>query len=116
MISTTDPALAGSWGYDSRGNTTALVGEARSYDASDRHRRTEKGSVWVQYVRDVTDRIVQRQTSDPSDPVVRYSYSASGDTADLTSNGSNQVVEATIGLPGGVLYTFRPASPGGPPG
>jgi hypothetical protein len=116
VISTTDPALAGSWGYDSRGNTTALVGEARSYDASDRHRRTEKGSVWVQYVRDVTDRIVQRQTSDPSDPVVRYSYSASGDTADLTSNGSNQVVEATIGLPGGVLYTFRPASPGGPPG
>jgi RHS repeat-associated protein len=43
--------------------------------------------------------------------LVRYSYSASGDTADLTLNGSNQVVEATIGLPGGVLYTFRPATP-----
>jgi RHS repeat-associated protein len=113
VISTTDPALAGTWGYDARGNTTASVGETRSYDASDRHRRTEKGSVWVQYVRDVTDRIVQRQTSDPSDPVVRYSYSASGDTADLTLNASNQVVEATIGLPGGVLYTFKPATPAG---
>jgi RHS repeat-associated protein len=113
VISTTDPALAGTWGYDARGNTTALVGETRSYDASDRHRRTEKGSVWVAYTRDVTDRIVQRQTSDPSDPVVRYSYSASGDTADLTLNASNQVTEATIGLPGGVLYTFKPNTPAG---
>jgi RHS repeat-associated protein len=113
VISTTDPALAGSWGYDSRGNTTALVGETRLYDASDRHRRTEKGSVWVAYTRDLTDRIVQRETSDPADPVVRYSYSASGDTADLTLNGSNQVIEATIGLPGGVLYTFKPATPAG---
>jgi RHS repeat-associated protein len=111
VISTTDPALAGTWGYDARGNTTAMVGETRSYDASDRHRRTEKGSVWVAYTRDVTDRIVQRQTSDPADPVVRYSYSASGDTADLTLNGSNQVIEATIGLPGGVLYTYKPATP-----
>jgi RHS repeat-associated protein len=36
-----------------------------------------------------------------------------GDTADLTLKASNQVVEATIGLPGGVLYTFKPATPAG---
>jgi RHS repeat-associated protein len=112
VISSTDSQLAGTWGYDTRGNTVALAGETRSYDAANRHRRSAKGAVWVEYTRDVTDRIVQRTTSDPADPVLRYSYSASGDTADLTLDGSNQVIEASIALPGGVLYTHKPATPG----
>lgn len=63
----------------------------------------------VSYRRDATDRIVERSVN--SRVVARYSYTASGDTSDLTLNGSNVVTEATLGLPGGALFTWRSTSP-----
>ncbi|MEI2816386.1 MAG: hypothetical protein V9E99_08020 [Microthrixaceae bacterium] len=54
----------------------------------------------VSYGRDASDRVVERKVG--SSTVARYSYSAGGDTADLTLNGSSTVVEATLSLPGGV--------------
>ncbi len=63
----------------------------------------------LSYQRDMTDRIVQREVNGRT--VARYSYTGSGDTSDLTLDGSNNVVEATIGLPGGALWTWRSSSP-----
>ena len=63
----------------------------------------------VSYGRDASDRVVERKVG--SSTVARYSYSAGGDIADLTLNGSSTVVEATLSLPGGVLYTYRPSTP-----
>jgi RHS repeat-associated protein len=63
----------------------------------------------IAYKRDATDRITERTVN--ARVVARYSYTASGDTSDLTLDGSNNVIEATLALPGGALYTWRSATP-----
>ncbi len=63
----------------------------------------------IAYKRDATDRITERSVN--ARVVARYSYTASGDTSDLTLDGSNNVIEATLALPGGALYTWRAATP-----
>ncbi|HTO00918.1 MAG TPA: hypothetical protein VL068_09615, partial [Microthrixaceae bacterium] len=57
----------------------------------------------------MADRIVQRDVNGRT--VARYSYTASGDTSDLTLTPTNTVDEATLSLPGGVLWTWRAANP-----
>jgi len=59
----------------------------------------------VRYPRDATDRIVQREINGRT--IARYSYSGAGDTSDLTLDGSSNLVESTIKLPGGAIYTWR---------
>ncbi len=63
----------------------------------------------IAYKRDATDRITERTVN--GRVVARYSYTASGDTSDLTLDGSNNRVEASLALPGGALYTWRTATP-----
>ena len=63
----------------------------------------------IAYKRDATDRITERTVN--ARVVARYSYTASGDTSDLTLDGSNNVIEATLALPGGALYTWRSSTP-----
>jgi RHS repeat-associated protein len=63
----------------------------------------------IRYMRDATDRIVQREVN--SRIVDRYSYIASGDTSDLTLNNGNNLLEATVTLPGGAIYTWRSSTP-----
>ncbi|MEI2816392.1 MAG: RHS repeat-associated core domain-containing protein [Microthrixaceae bacterium] len=108
LTSTTDPVY-GTVAYDSHGNVSGIAGETHTYDMADRHVGTVKGATSVSYGRDATDRVVERKVG--SSTVARYSYSAGGDTADLTLNSSSTVVEATLSLPGGVLYTYRPSTP-----
>jgi RHS repeat-associated protein len=43
----------------------------------------------------------------PAVTTTHYSYTGAGDTADLTLDTTNAVLERTIGLPGGVLLTKR---------
>jgi RHS repeat-associated protein len=59
----------------------------------------------IAYTRDATDRIVERRVNTRVE--ARYSYTGSGDTSDLTLDGSNNLIEATLALPGGALYTWR---------
>jgi RHS repeat-associated protein len=59
----------------------------------------------VTYLRDVTDRIVQRSVNGVV--VARYSYSAVGDTASLTLSQSGDVIESTLALTGGSIRTTR---------
>ena len=67
----------------------------------------------VAYQRDATDRIVSRSVNGQT--IAKYAYSAGGDTADVTLDASGTVVvEATMVLPGGVLWTFKPAAGGVP--
>ena len=106
LTSTSDtryPTLA----YDARGNTVTLGGEALDYDGSNRHVQTVKGTTTVRYVRDATDRIVERRVNGAT--VARYAYSAGGDSGDATLDGLGNVVEKTIPLLGGVLLTTRVA-------
>ncbi|MPY93946.1 MAG: hypothetical protein GEV08_13045 [Acidimicrobiia bacterium] len=103
LTSTTDPAYAGTISYDSRGNTTTLAGQALTYDSANRHRATSKAGTGVAYTRDLTGRIVARSVNGAV--VARYSYTATGDTADLTLDAQGQVTEQTWALPGGVVMT-----------
>jgi RHS repeat-associated protein len=59
----------------------------------------------VTYLRDVTDRIVQRSVNGVV--AAKYSYSATGDTADLTLDAAGNVAEVTTSLTGGAIRTAR---------
>lgn len=90
---------------DVHGPVTTLGSETLTYDGADRHVKTVKGATTVEYLRDATDRIVQRKVNGAV--VARYGFSGAGDTPDMTLDASSAVVEKTVGLIGGVLYTDR---------
>lgn len=93
--------------YDSHGNTTTLGTQIMTYDGSDRHMTTTQGTTKVTYVRDATDRIIERKTGTTPVTVARYGYSGSGDASDFTQDASGTVIERTISLPGGAFITKR---------
>ncbi len=122
LLSTSGPGalLAGQVVYDSRGNTTGLGSQQLRYDGANRNTQLIDSTTGVQvdYLRDATDRIVQRTSNgtaansgSPDIGVVKYSFTAGGDTPDLVLDaGSHAVVERTIALPGGVVLTLRPGT------
>jgi RHS repeat-associated protein len=109
LTSTTQPGLAGTIGYDTRGNTDVLGGNVYGYDHSNRHLSTEvAGLRRVTYTRDVLDRIVARTDTDlatGTSSTLRYSYGDSADAADVTFDTTGTIIEANFTMPGGVLYT-----------
>ena len=104
LVSTSDPRFA-TIAYDARGNTTTLGTQVLGYDGADRHVSTQVGATTVRYVRDATDRIVERTLNGAT--VARYGYSGAGDSASFTMDATNAVTEATLGLLGGVMVTKR---------
>ncbi len=98
--------------YDAHGNTTRLGDQTLEYDVTNRHVRTtlDAGTV-VSYVRDATNRIVERKVTKPGDPdqVTRFTYAGAGDAAFGILTDGNVVVEATIGLPGGATVRIDAA-------
>ena len=107
LISTSEPSV-GTVGYDSRGNTTTIFGETHTYDIADRHLSTTKGTTTVAYTRDATDRIVERKVNGVT--VARYVSSGGGDAPDATIDVATGAAEFVWALPGGALFTYRPAS------
>ncbi|WBU36910.1 PA14 domain-containing protein [Homoserinibacter sp. YIM 151385] len=95
--------------YDAHGNTTRLSDHQLSYDAANRHIRSEldDGTV-VEYLRDASDRIIQRTLSVPGEApeVLRFAFTGSGDGAWATLNGAGHVIERSISLPGGAMMTL----------
>ncbi|MGH9890530.1 MAG: PA14 domain-containing protein, partial [bacterium] len=87
LTSTTDTPYSAP-AYDARGNTTKIGTERPSYDGADRHVKTVKGTTTIQYVRDATDRIVERKIGLTT---TRYGYAADGDSPDFTMNGAGIV-------------------------
>lgn len=98
--------------YDAHGNTTRLADQQLGYDVSDRHVSTllDDGTK-VEYVRDVTGRVVQRtETPTTGTPtVVRYGHTGAGDGPSLTLDGQNTVLQRVYGLPGGVTVAVTGA-------
>ncbi|MEZ5253711.1 MAG: RICIN domain-containing protein [Microthrixaceae bacterium] len=109
LTSTTEPGFTGTIGYDSHGNATTIAGETHGYDATDRHLGTVKGSTTVTYRRDPLDRIIVRTeaVSGGATTTTRYGYVAGGDSGQMTLSSSNTLIERTMVLPGGVIYTSR---------
>jgi RHS repeat-associated protein len=104
LSSASDPAV-GTPSYDAHGNTTALGAQVLSYDPGDRHVATTAGGLTVTYQRDATDRIVARTEGATT---VRYGHAGPGDSPAFTTDGLGLgVIDASIGLPGGVSVTKR---------
>jgi RHS repeat-associated protein len=91
--------------YDAHGNTLSLTGQTLTYDGADRHVQTVAGTSTVRYVRDATDRIVERKVNGTT--VARYGFSGGGDTPDFVTDAAGTVIERSIGLPGGATVTKR---------
>ena len=105
LTSTSDTSV-GAPVYDAHGNTTSIFGETHAYDAADRHMSTTKGTTTVvAYVRDATDRIVERKVNGAT--VARYGATGSGDTSDFVTNASNVVQQVNLLLPGGAMLTAQ---------
>jgi RHS repeat-associated protein len=68
---------------------------------------TVKGATTVTYVRDATDRIVERKLNGTT--TARYGSTGSGDAPEFTTNASNVLQEVTYALPGGAMLTTRAA-------
>ncbi|MGI9121210.1 MAG: hypothetical protein ACR2G7_14020, partial [Acidimicrobiales bacterium] len=94
----------GTIAYEGHGNTANIWGETRSYDAADRHLGTGNGSTTVAYVRDSTDRIIQRtSTVLPAAPEVeRYGFTGDGDSPISSWTPPVPPSNETFCLPGGV--------------
>ncbi|GAA3689949.1 PA14 domain-containing protein [Lentzea roselyniae] len=102
--------------YDSNGNTTQYTNGGAttflSWDGANRNiavRSTGSDAADVSYIRDATDRIIRR-TAAAGDTAtdVRYGFTGTGDTADITLGSDNRLLSRSISLPGGVLYTWKP--------
>jgi RHS repeat-associated protein len=106
LTSSTDPTV-GTIAYDAHGNSTSIFGETHVYDAADRHIQTKKATTTVDYVRDATDRIVERKLNGAT--TARYGYTGSGDAPSFTTDGANALLEITYSLPGGAMLTTRAA-------
>lgn len=96
--------------YDGHGNTTTLADQTLGYDLSDQHVKTTLADgTRVEYLRDVTGRIIQRTETPPGqNPEVtaaRYGFTGDGDTPDLILDTQNTVQQNVFGLPGGATLT-----------
>ncbi|WP_148234285.1 RHS repeat-associated core domain-containing protein [Cellulomonas flavigena] len=94
--------------YDATGSTTALADQRFTYDAAGRHVSTSAGDgTDVTYVRDGSDRIVERtQTVAGTTSVQRYGFTGPGDSPDLVLDAAGVLVARTLTLPGGVLVNL----------
>jgi hypothetical protein len=61
------------------------------------------GTTKVSYVRDVTNRVVERRVNDVA--VARYGFSSGGDTPDVELDVASVVQRRTIGLMGGAVLS-----------
>jgi RHS repeat-associated protein len=95
--------------YDAHGNTIKLADQALVYDGADRHVSTTlPDGTKVTYLRDASDRIVARTSTDTAGTttVQRYAFTASGDTPDLVLDGAGAVLQRTLALPGGAVVSL----------
>ena len=108
MVTGTAPARrVGFFYYGGNGATTFNDNASKLFDASVQW--AANSIPWVQYKRDVTDRIIERRVNGIIE--ARYAHTATGDTPSLMLNSSNAVTGASLSLPGGALYQWLPSTP-----
>lgn len=97
--------------YDSHQNQTLHDGDTYRYDQADRHLATLVAGVrQVTLTRDALDRVVARTDTDlatNTTSTVRYGFAGAGDLVSSVWDTANNLVETTVALPAGVLYTKR---------
>jgi len=97
--------------YDTHGNTTKLADQTLAYDVADRHMSTVLADgTTITYARDATGRVVSRITDAPgttNDSTIRYSFA--GGSLFAVLDGSNQVLQRELSLPGGVSLSIPAA-------
>jgi len=112
-LSTASPATLA---YDGHGNTTTLADETISYDSTDRHAGTSFPVVVpttvITYKRDVTDRIVERDTTSFSSTTTVTRYLYAGGTQWGTTDGTGTLTQRTVSLPGGAMMLINTGTAG----
>ncbi|TNC25093.1 PA14 domain-containing protein [Amycolatopsis alkalitolerans] len=103
--------------YDTHGNTTAYttggITTHLAYDGADRNIQlsttggTGAQNATIAYTRDATDRIIRRDATGDTPTAVLYGYTGEGDTADLTTDASHNILTWTLNLPGGVVESIH---------
>ena len=97
--------------YDGHQNQVLHDGDTYRYDQADRHLSTLVAGVrQVTLARDALDRVVARTDTDlvtGAVSTVRYGFSGGGDVVSGVYDTSNNLLETTVALAGGVLYTKR---------
>ena len=101
--------------YDTHGNTTRLADQSLVFDLSNRHLSTTidhgvSTETVIEYVRDVTNRIVARTVDAPgtdADLTTRFAHSAAADVSGLVVDALGAVQEYTVSLPGGAAVRFQ---------
>ena len=120
LVSSSDPTLTNAQ-YDSHGNTTSLgaldgtvagapvTKTSFTYDGSDRNTGVAAGNKQTTFTRDVQNRIISREqkVNGTTKGVVNYGFTGTGDTPDYLLDGSNNVVQKYLTLPGDVLVTIK---------
>lgn len=102
--------------YDSHGNTVTLgTGSTQTqleYDVSDRNTAIQEGAKRVEYVRDATDRIIGRVSTDDSSitSYEKHVYSGGSSSPSAVLNASDTVIAKYVSLPGGVNVKINPQS------
>ena len=119
LITSSDPRFS-QVAYDEHGNTIRLGDDANktefAYDSSDRNigitEATAAGIKSITYVRDTSGRIVNRESKQDSTTIANetYGFKDSGSSPDFVLDGSNNVTQKFISLPGGVNVTLKPQS------
>ncbi len=112
LISSSDATLTDAQ-YDTHGNTTSLGNTANKtefgYDVSDRNTSIKSGTKETVFARDAQDRIIGREqkNNNVSTSNVGYSFTGSGDSPDALLDGSGNVIQKYVSLPGDVLVTIK---------
>ena len=92
--------------YDDHGNTTLIDDQTYTYDAADRHTKTQSGTHSMTMTRDPLDRVVTRNDATNT---YRYHYTSYTDAPTFLTHkqGSDWVpVEYYVPLPGGATFTI----------
>ncbi|WP_107657275.1 PA14 domain-containing protein [Nocardia suismassiliense] len=107
LLSTTG-ATNLSFTYDNYGNATKVGTDTLGYDSTLRHVFTSTAAGrTVAYTREVDDRIVARTVNDGSEPaqVTRYGFTSDKGGPDLILDGSSNLRQRVLKLPGGAVLT-----------
>jgi len=93
--------------YDTHGNTTKLGNTSFTYDVSDQNIGVNESGKSITYARDVLGRITNSNYNSGSD-IKKYNFTGNSSSADILRDGSNNIVEKYVSLPG-MLLTVKTA-------
>ena len=117
LLATTGATAISGVTYNTHGDTTSYsaggVTTTLAWDGADRNigaatTGTAVQTASVTYTRDADNRIIRRDatTGDPT-TTVRYSFTGSDDSPDITMDANKRVLTTSLSLPGGVLLTLQ---------